>query len=284
MRPKQWTKNVLVFAGLLFTFDQGHSLASVARALLAFVVFCLLSGAVYIINDIADIEADRQHPKKRLRPLASGRLSIGAAKTAAVLLPVFSLAGAGAINLKFFAAALCYFAVALGYTFVFKHQVIVDILALAAGFVLRAVAGSFAVGVANSEWLLLCTTLLALFLGLAKRRGELAALGDDSPATRRILADYSLPMLDQMITIVASSCIMSYALYTFFSRTGQRRPYLMATLPFVIYGLFRYLYLVHRKGEGEAPETVLLKDLPTLINVVLFILTAFVILLATGKH
>lgn len=292
LRPRQWTKNVLVFAGLLFTLDQKHPAEDFGRAGLAFVLFCLLSGAVYLVNDLVDVEADRQHPKKRLRPLASGRLGEPTARGAAVILFAVALAGALLLNVAFFAAALIYGLITLLYTLRLKHVVLIDVMALASGFVLRAAAGCFAVGVPNSPWLLLCTTLLALFLGLAKRRGEVATLGDN-PATRRILADYSLPLLDQLITIVASACIMAYALYTFFARPGQGfvapavggvspdPPFLMMTIPFVIYGVFRYLYLVHRKNEGESPESVLLTDRPTLINVVLFVVCAAAVILAT---
>ncbi len=277
MRPKQWTKNALLFAGLLFTLNQYHPPRDYALAAAAFALFCLLSGCVYLLNDVADREADRKHPKKRHRPIASGRLPVPAALAAAGVLAPLALYLAWSINLKFFGAALLYFVIALAYTFSLKHIVLVDLMAIAAGFVLRAAAGSFAVGVPNSEWLLICTTLLALFLGLTKRRGELVALGDN-PATRRILADYSIPMLDQMINIVASACLMAYSLYTFFSETGKPRPYLMATIPFVIYGLFRYLYLAHRKGMGEAPEVVLVEDRPLLINILLWILTTLVVM------
>lgn len=278
LRPKQWTKNLLLFAGLLFTLDQRHPAQDFLRAAVGFLLFCLLSGCVYLINDLVDVEADRKHPKKRLRPIASGRLPVPVARIAAFVIAPLSLALATLLGVKFFAAALIYLLIALAYSFHLKHVVLMDLMALSAGFVLRAAAGSFAVGVANSEWLLLCTTLLALFIGLAKRRGELTALGDN-PATRRILADYSIPMLDQMITIVASACLMAYSLYTFFSATGKDRPYLMATIPFVIYGLFRYLYLAHRKGMGEAPETVLLEDRPLLVNVLLWILTTLAVML-----
>ena len=291
-RPRQWTKNVLVFAGLLFTLDQKHPVEDFARAGFAFGLFCLLSGAVYLVNDLVDVEADRQHPKKRLRPLASGRLGERTARVAAALLFAAALAGAWTLNIAFFTGALIYGLISLLYTLRLKHVVLIDVMALASGFVLRAAAGCFAVGVPNSPWLLLCTTLLALFLGLAKRRGEVATLGDN-PATRRILADYSLPLLDQLITIVASACIMAYALYTFFARPGQGfvapapsgvppdPPFLMMTIPFVIYGVFRYLYLVHRKNEGESPESVLLTDRPTLVNVLLFVVCAAAVVLAT---
>lgn len=283
LRPKQWTKNALLFAGLLFTLDQPHDWDDYGRALLSFALFCLLSGAVYLVNDLADIEVDRQHPQKRLRPLASGRLTVRAAQAAVLVLVPLCLVFSRTLGSKFFLAAALYFAVTLAYTFRLKHVVLVDLFALAAGFVLRAMAGCFAVGVANSVWLLLCTTLLALFLGLAKRRGEIVALGGAAP-TRPILTEYSLPLLDQLITIVASACLVSYSLYTFFSPTGAHRPYLMATIPFVIYGLFRYLYLVHRKNLGEAPETVLLEDRPTLVNVVLWILAALLAMLLSQQR
>ena len=278
LRPKQWTKNALLFAGLLFTLDRNHPPEVFLRAGIAFVLFCLLSSSEYLINDLIDREADRQHPRKRLRPIASGRLPVPVALTAALILAATGLLGAYAINLRFFLAALVYFVVALAYTLHLKHLVLVDVMALASGFVVRAAAGSFAIGVANSEWLLLCTTLLALFLGLAKRRGELATLGDNTPS-RRILADYSLPLLDQMITIVATACLITYTLYTFFAKTNTDRPWMMITIPYVIYGLFRYLYLVHRRGEGEAPETVLLKDKPLLANIGLWVATTILVIL-----
>lgn len=278
LRPKQWTKNGLLFAALLFSIDKHHPAPVYLRAVSAFLVFCLLSGFTYLINDALDVAADRQHPRKRHRPIASGRLSVRDAWTVALVGIPLLLVAAFSIDPKFFLAALTYLVLTLGYSFFLKHQVIVDVLTLASLFVIRAAAGAFAIAVPISEWLMLCTLLLALFLGLAKRRGELVALGD-RPATRPILAEYSIPMLDQMITIVGASCIMSYTLYSFYSQTGQRRPYLMSTIPFVLYGLFRYLYLSHRKGMGEAPETVLIEDRPLLVNLVLFAFTAGLVLL-----
>lgn len=277
LRPKQWTKNALLFAGLLFTLDQFHPPEHFVRVGFGFLVFCCLSGCAYLLNDVADIEADRQHPKKRYRPIASGQVPPGTALVAAGLLTPLALYGAWMINRPFFVCALLYFVVTLAYSFSLKHIVLLDLMAIAAGFVLRAAAGSFAVGVYSSEWLLICTTLLALFLGLAKRRGELVAMGDNA-LTRRILADYSIPMLDQMITIVASACLMAYSLYTFFSNTGRGRPHLMATIPFVIYGLFRYLYLTHRKNLGEAPDAVLLEDKPLLVNILLWVATILIVM------
>ena len=283
LRPKQWTKNAVLFAALLFTLDKKHGAQDFINVGAGFLVFCLLSGCVYLLNDIVDVEADRKHPKKRNRPIASGRLPIPTAWAAfAVLLPL-SLVGAWFVNPanpKFFLTAAVYFLIQLAYSFHLKHVVLLDLFALASGFVLRAAAGSFAIGVPNSEWLLLCTLLLALFLGLTKRRGELAALGD-SPATRRILADYSLPMLEQMITIVSAVTMMAYSLYTFTSVTGKERPWMMLTIPYVIYGIFRYLYLTHRKGLGEAPDAVLLEDKPLLINIALFILTSLLVILGS---
>jgi 4-hydroxybenzoate polyprenyltransferase len=287
MRPKQWAKNTLLFAGLLFTQDQQHALSHWLKTLAGFFLFCFLSGLTYYINDLLDVEADRQHPKKRFRPIPSGRLPVGMAKLMAALgIPLLLLAArlleydqSGWAAWKFFTAVCLYLVITLSYSLVLKHQVIVDVLTLASLFVIRAAAGAFVINVPISEWLLLCTLLLALFLGLSKRRGELVALGAGT-STRAILKEYSLPMLEQMTTIVASACVMSYTLYTFFSKSqsGQSRPYLMATIPFVIYGLFRYLYLSHKKGMGEAPEAALLEDRALLVNVLLWALVAVIVL------
>lgn len=274
LRPKQWTKNLLIFAGLVFTANRPHSSVDFGKALGAFAIFCLLSGCAYLLNDLQDVEADRQHPKKRLRPIASGDLSPTVAWAVfAIATPLTLFLAWWCINPAFLLAASLYFLITLAYSFQLKHIALLDVLALASGFVLRAAAGALAIGVKISVWLLLCTLLLALFLGLTKRRSEIVALGD-RPATRPILAEYSLPMLDQMINIVASACLMAYSLYTFNSPTAGKRHYLMATIPFVLYGLFRYLYLSHRKGMGEAPEAVLVEDKPLLINIVLYIITA----------
>jgi 4-hydroxybenzoate polyprenyltransferase len=272
LRPKQWAKNGLLFAGLLFTLNEHHPPSAYGRAVLAFVLFCLLSGTTYLLNDLRDIEADRQHPEKRKRPLASGRLSPSLAVCfIALVTPATLAAGYLLLNLAFFLTALVYFVQTLAYSLRLKNIVLVDVLTVSFGFVLRAVAGSVALPVRASEWLLLCTFLLALFLALMKRRAELIALGNQS-ATRPILAEYSLSFLDQMITLTATTVLVSYLLYTFLSPTGRAHPYLMATAPFVLYGLFRYLYLAHRKGQGEAPEIVLLEDRPMLVNLILWVL------------
>ncbi|MBV9849598.1 MAG: decaprenyl-phosphate phosphoribosyltransferase [Armatimonadetes bacterium] len=278
MRPKQWIKNLLLFAGLLFTLDQGHSSSEFQRAALGFVLFCALSSVVYLVNDLADRESDRRHPKKRRRPIAAGELSPQAALVAAVALGVCGAIFSFLLSFRFGLVALTYLLLTFSYSFRLKHVVLVDVLALAAGFVLRAVAGAVVIGVSISVWLILCTLMLALFLGLSKRRAELVATRQaGTTGTRRILEDYSPEMLDQMIVIVTSSCLMSYALYAAASPAAGRHPYLMATIPFVVYGIFRYLYLMHRHSLGESPDAVLLEDRPMLVNVLLWGLTTALI-------
>ena len=285
LRPKQWTKNALLFAGLLFTLDEKHPASDYARAALAFVLFCLLSGATYLINDLADREADQKHPRKKHRPIASGRLSVRVAQTAAfILLPAALGLGYAFLGGAFALCAGLYAISTLAYSFYLKNIAVVDVMVLAGGFVLRASAGAAAACVDASVWLLLCTGLLALFLALNKRRAEIVHLkteGGDANAgisTRPVLADYSLPLLDQMITITASSCVIAYALYTFSSKTGQARHGLMATFPFVLYGLFRYLYLT-QQGKGEAPDQVLLEDVPLRVNLLLWTLVVVFVML-----
>lgn len=278
LRPKQWIKNLLLFAGLLFTLDQGHTVRQFMNAGLGFLLFSALSSTVYLINDLADRESDRQHPKKRRRPIASGELAPALALGAAAALGLVGLAGSFALGLRFGTIALLYFMVTLGYTFQLKHVVILDVLVLAAGFVFRAVAGAFVIDVSISAWLILCTLMLALFLGLSKRRAELISVQlAGIPGTRRILEEYSPALLDQMIVIVTSVSLMSYSLYTVSSPTAQTHHYLMLTIPFVIYGIFRYLYLMHRHSLGESPDSVLVEDKPMLINILLWGLTTALI-------
>ena len=271
MRPKQWTKNALLFAGLLFTLDVRHTAAQYERVVLAFAIFCLLSSVVYLINDVADQESDRQHPKKRRRPIASGDLPVPVAVSAAVVILAAALFGAFATDKAFFLAAVFYFLLTLLYSFRLKHVVILDVLVLAAGFVLRAIAGAVVIHVAISHWLILCTLMLALFLGLSKRRAELLATQEAGiGGTRRILGEYSAAMLDQMIVIVTSSCLMSYCLYTVQSEAASRHHLLMLTIPSVIFGIFRYLYLMHRHMLGESPDAILLEDRPTIVNIAIW--------------
>ncbi len=270
LRPHQWLKNLVVLAALVFSkhlFDAD----ALARAAFAFVVFCALAGAVYLVNDLSDLERDRLHPAKRTRPLASGALRPNVARAAAVLLFVLALAASWALGPGFLLCAVGYLALGFGYSLGLKHVVILDVLAVALGFVLRAVAGAFAIGVHFSPWLLVCTILLALFLALAKRRHELVSL-EDAAAHRQILAEYSPYLLDQMIAVVTASCLTAYAFYTLAPETVEkyRSERLALTIPFVIYGIFRYLYLVHRRDQGGSPGDVLLADRPLLAAVALW--------------
>jgi 4-hydroxybenzoate polyprenyltransferase len=270
LRPHQWTKNLVVLAALAFSkhlFDPDAA----ALAALAFAVFCALSGGVYLVNDLVDVEKDRVHPLKRARPIASGALGVPAARIAALSLLALGLLAASASGRGFFLCALGYLALNLAYSFGLKDVVILDVLAIAVGFVLRAVAGAVAIRVVFSEWLIVCTLLLALFLALAKRRHELVTL-EDAAGHRRALAEYSPYLLDQMIAVVTASCLTAYAFYTLAPETVEkyRTDRLALTIPFVIYGIFRYLYLVHRREQGGSPSEVLLTDRPLLAATVLW--------------
>jgi 4-hydroxybenzoate polyprenyltransferase len=267
LRPHQWTKNLFVLAPLAFSkhlFDPDAAL----RAAVAFAVFCALSGAAYLVNDLADVESDRLHPQKRRRPLASGALGVAAARHLATLLLVAGLAAAWALGRGFLLCGLGYLALNLLYSFALKHVVILDVLTIAIGFDIRAIAGAVAIQVVFSDWLLVCTILLALFLALAKRRHELVMLAD-AAGHRRALAEYSPYLLDQMIGVVTASCLTSYAFYTLAPETVEkyRTNHLALTIPIVIYGIFRYLYLVHRKEQGGSPSDLLLTDRPLLAAV-----------------
>ncbi len=274
LRPEQWTKNLVVFAALVFAnrlWDTKSVLFSVA----AFLDFCLLSGAVYLINDVIDYEQDRFHPEKRTRPVASGRLSRSVATTAGVVLYITALVLAYLIGNGFLQMALLYTAVTVGYTFYFKKIAILDVFAISIGFVLRAIAGSKAIGADASFWLLLCTFLLALFLALSKRRHELVFLSADAAKHRSNLAQYSPYLLDQMIGVVTASCVLSYTQYTVSSETIAKfhTDKLYFTVPFVIFGIFRYLYLIHREQGGGIPSRHLVSDKPLLISIIFWILT-----------
>src|SRR5437867_5888 len=284
LRPGQWTKNLLVFAGLLF----GNALVgrglfdgpTIARASAAFVIFCGLSGVVYLINDISDRESDRQHPVKSKRPIASGALSIRVALVAATLIAGGTLAAAAMIGRSFLLVAVSYLALLLLYSGPLKHIVIIDVLALAIGFVLRAVAGAVAVDVEISHWLLVCTILLALFMGLAKRRHEIVLLADGAASHRPILREYNPYLLDQMIAVVTASTLIAYIFYTISPETQQKfgTPWLGLTIPFPLYGIFRYLYLVHRREGGGSPADMLLNDRPLLACVALWALAVALII------
>jgi len=271
LRPKQWTKNLLVFAGLVFSrnlFDATNFL----RSLAGFVAFCLLSGAVYIINDLADVESDRLHPKKRLRPVASGRLKPGTAWVAAVVAAMFSLAGAFWLDWRFGLVSLAYFLMQLAYSFKIKHMVVLDVMTVAAGFALRAFAGTVLVHVTISSWLFVCTILFALFVALAKRRHELLFLENGGTSHRVVLENYSESLLDQMMAVATSSTVIAYCLYTIAPETVAKfgTNHLIVTVPFVLYAVYRYLYLAYRKEMGGDPERALLTDVPLMVDVLLW--------------
>jgi 4-hydroxybenzoate polyprenyltransferase len=279
MRPEQWTKNLLVFAALLFGGRLLY-LESVARSAASFAVFCGLSAAVYLFNDVADRDGDRQHPLKRSRPIASGELGVRTALVTAGTLAVASLGAALLIRPQLALVAAAYLALLLLYSAALKHVVIVDALTIAGGFVLRAVAGAVALNVRIGPWLLVCTTLLALFLALSKRRHELILLGDGATWHRRILEEYSPYLLDQMISVVTASTLIAYSVYATSPETAARlgTARLGLTIPFVLYGIFRYLYLVHQKRGGGSPAAMLLTDRPLLTCVALWTLSVIVIL------
>jgi 4-hydroxybenzoate polyprenyltransferase len=258
MRPAQWVKNGLVFAGLVFggrLFDS----SALAAAILAFVIFCLLSSGFYLINDVRDVTADRSHPIKRLRPVAAGELSSTFALAAGISLVTAALLASTALGPSFALVATAYAALMCAYNLGLKHLAIIDALAIATGFVLRAVAGAIAVDVTISPWLLVCTLLLALLIAFGKRRYELVAL-ERASEHRRNLEVYSERLLDQVVAVTAAGTLIAYAIYTFDSEAAPVDHRFMVTLPIVIYGVFRYLYLLYHQGQGGAPESMLLSD------------------------
>jgi 4-hydroxybenzoate polyprenyltransferase len=275
LRPSQWTKNLIIFAALMFgqRLQDAHS---VVYAMAAFAIFCVLSGVVYLLNDIADRESDRRHPIKQHRPVASGELPVPVALGAAVVLAAVALAAAFWLRPAFGAVGAVYLALLAFYSGPLKHLVIIDVLTIAIGFVLRAAAGAIVIGVPISHWLLFLTILLALFLALSKRRHELVLLAGGATSHRRILEEYTPYLLDQMIAVVTASTLVAYAIYTVSPETVEKfhTQMLGLTLPFPLYGIFRYLYLVHQKEGGGSPAEMLLNDRPLLLCVALWALTA----------
>ena len=279
LRPSQWTKNLIIFAGLIF----GQRLldpASVVSSVCAFLVFCALSSVVYLINDVADRHADRQHPLKRKRPIASGALPVPVAIGAAIVLAAGALVAAYALRLSFGIVATAYLTLLAFYSGPLKHMVIIDVLTIAIGFVLRAVAGAVVIDVEIGHWLLIATVLLALFLALSKRRHELVLLAEGATSHRRILQEYSPYLLDQMISVVTASTLVAYAIATVSPETIQTfgTNKLGLTLPFPLYGIFRYLYLVHQKEGGGSPSDLLLNDRPLLACVALWAIAVALII------
>ncbi|ASA24086.1 decaprenyl-phosphate phosphoribosyltransferase [Paenibacillus donghaensis] len=274
LRPKQWSKNLLVFAALLFSIDR-IEISKLALSTIGFVLFSLVSSTIYIINDFMDREADRVHPTKCHRPMASGLLSPALALTVGAVLLLFALPVSWLLNPLFTLLLALYILLNISYSLYLKHVVIVDLMIIASGFVLRAIAGGVVINVPLTPWFLLCTLLLSLFLAIGKRRHELILLHEGKSTQRKVLESYSVPLLDQLNTIVTTATIISYSLFTF---TSGRTVQLMWTIPFVIYGIFRYLYLIHVCNKGGSPDRVLFEDKPILVTVVLYAISVVVIL------
>lgn len=273
-RPKQWIKNFFVFAALIFS-NNFLNIDYLKQTTYAFLCFCLISSCVYIFNDMVDVEKDRKHPRKKYRPIASGAVS----KKEALML--FLLTAGGGITASFLINKL-FGVIVIGYlinnavySFKVKHLVILDVMSIALGFLLRVISGAAVIHVDVSPWILLCTLLLSLFLGFSKRRNELVVLEENADKHRRILDEYSLEFIDHMLAIVTASTVMAYSLYTF---SAHENKYMMLTIPFVLYGIFRYQYIVYKKNEGGSPEEMLLTDLPLLINVILWIISSICII------
>lgn len=278
MRPRQWPKNLFVFAALFF--DEKLSDAdSLLQTLGAFVLLCLMSGAVYIMNDLVDIESDREHPTKRERPLPSGRLNPTVARLASAILALGSLAAGLALEPALGIVLGLYLLLQIAYTFWLKRVVLLDVSAVAAGFLLRVAAGVAVIEEERfSPWLYVFVGLLALFLALGKRRHELVLLGQSASNHRAILQEYNLDLIDRMIGIVTGSSVVVYSLYTFLAEGLPANNVMMLSIPFVVYGMFRYLYLIHVRHEGGAPEEILLRDRPLQVDLVLYGLTIFIVL------
>lgn len=273
LRPKQWTKNLLLFAALLFSFEEIRT-ETIIATIAGFILFSLVAGCVYILNDYIDRERDRQHPVKKNRPIASGKVNPMHAILFGIGLLLLSVLMAFVLNPLFGALCIVYFCLNVSYSIVLKHVVILDVMSIAAGFVLRAIAGGVLIHVPFTPWFLICTLLLSLFLAIGKRRHELTLLEGNTGSHRKVLDHYSIALLDQLNTIVTTATIISYSLFTF---TSDRTVHLMWTIPFVIYGMFRYLYLIHMKNQGGSPDRVLLEDKPILITVVLYVISVIII-------
>jgi 4-hydroxybenzoate polyprenyltransferase len=277
LRPRQWTKNLLLFAGIVFAAKLGDWWRWL-DALAAFAAYCAASSAAYLVNDVRDVPHDRAHPVKRMRPIARGEVSPRLAYGLASALVALAFALVAPLGLASVAFLVGFLALQAGYTLSLKHVVLIDVMAISGLFVLRAAAGAAAVHVRISPWLLLCTALLALFLALAKRRGELVLVGADATPGRPVLEGYSLELVDQLVAIVAACTVISYSLYTFTARDSKA---MMVTIPFVVFGVFRYLLLVHRQDLGEEPEEVLLRDVPILVCMAAWAVCAAILLAAT---
>ncbi len=279
LRPKQWSKNLIIFAGLVFSQNLLNT-SYLFRSIAAFFIFCLLSGSVYIINDIVDKEQDKRHPVKSKRPIASEGLKVGSAIIFAIIFTIASLIFAYFVNFSFFLVAIAYFVIMLAYSLLLKKIVILDVLVVSIGFALRAFAGTVAISVEISVWLFLCAILLALFLAISKRRHELVLFEEAASSHRLVLGEYSKLLLDQMISIVTAATIIAYSIYTIAPETVSKfhSKNLVLTIPFVLYGIFRYLYLIYQKQLGGSPERILLEDRSLIISILAWLLSIIVIL------
>ncbi len=281
MRPSQWVKNLIIFAVLIFSMNLFNS-EMLIRTSLGFLAFCVISGTVYILNDYADLEFDRQHPVKSQRPMASGAVPPAFAIRGALILTVLGLAGSFLLGFRFGLIALAYYALVVSYSFYLKNVVILDVFAIAAGFVIRALAGGIVIRSPISDWFLVCTMFLALFLALCKRRHELLLLENDAHKHRKALAEYSPYFLDQMIAVVTTSTVLSYAMFTVSTESLEYQLFkthkLIYTVPFVLYGIFRYLYLAYHKEQGGSPTKILLTDRALLLDIVLWFAACSLIL------
>ena len=279
LRPYQWSKNLFIFGPLVFSKRLFESQLCFS-VLIGFCLFSLASSSVYIFNDIRDIENDRQHPEKQHRPLVSGRVSVPFAMSLSIVLGIISVGGSFYLTPSFGMMVLGYMAINVLYSVALKQLVILDVMSIAAGFVLRVMGGAKLVQVYPSSWLIICTILLSLFLGFSKRRHELLLLPAKADDHRKVLKHYSSYFLDQMIAVVTSATVMSYMLYTVSEQTVQffGTRHLIWTVPFVLYGIFRYLYLVHQKADGGAPADAILGDLPMVLNFLLWVMTCIIII------
>jgi len=284
-RPRQWTKNLIIYLAFLFTANEAWSnlgptatLGMLVKTTIAFVVFTALTSAVYLVNDIVDAELDRQHPRKRMRPIASGRLPVQVGGSVAAFLFAMGIGLAFFFETLFGVVCLLYVVSMIAYSMALKNLVLLDVFIIGAGFVLRAVAGAVAINVPISPWLYICTGLGALFLALSKRRAELAVAGDAAVAQRTSLGRYTIALLDQLIVVVATSAVIAYSLYTFTAQNLPQNHAMMITIPLVVFGLFRYLFLMHTRNLGEEPEEVIIKDTPLVVVVLLWLGAAAAIL------
>lgn len=284
MRPHQWTKNFFIYAALIFS-QNIFNLPLLLKTTIAFSAFCLISSALYVFNDLKDLDEDKLHPLKSRRPIASGKIKKSTAILIIVILGLLGFSSAFTLNKNYFIIILVYFLIQMAYSIKLKHIVILDVFVVALGFLIRVVAGGLAIEVSLSSWLLICTILLALFLALSKRRHELVLLEDGASDHRPILEEYSPYLLDQMIAVVTASTVIAYCLYTISEETVTKfgTTNLIFTVPFVLYGIFRYLYLIHQKSEGGSPEALIIKDKPLLIDIFLWIAAAVIILYLSAR-